>query len=780
MSDSQEVDEIVKEFLVESYEGLDQLDRDLIALEHSGTDKELLARIFRCVHTVKGTCGFLGYTKLESVTHVGESLLSKLRDGALGEPTPELTTALLALVDAIRQMLGHIETAGSEGAVDYGTLIADLSRLQGVTETVATEPADDEPAQVPRGVSPPIGELLIDAGQARAADVAAALHEQRAGRNEQIGEILVKRGVASQVAVNEALEAQNDTRTGSVSDTSIRVDVSLLDKLMTLVGELVLARNQILQYSNASTQASSLTTASQRLNLLTTELQEGVMKTRMQPIGNIWSKLPRVVRDLALACNKQIRLDMEGRETELDRTIIEAIKDPLTHIARNAADHGIEDADERVACGKPAEGRLLLRAFHEGGQVIVEISDDGRGLDPERLKIKAIEKGVITHDQASRMSDREALNLIFLAGFSTAAKVTNISGRGVGMDVVKTNIEKIGGVVDVQSVLGQGTTLKIKIPLTLAIIPGLIVTTCGDRYAIPQVNLLELMRLEGADARQGIEMIYGVPVYRLRGNLLPLVHLNHALGFSSTPWAPDATEVVNIVVLQADGTPFGLVVDAINDTEEIVVKPLGRQLKGIAAFAGATIMGDGRVALILDVLGLAQQGGVLAAARERAATGHATDARADQSATQTLLLFGFGNRRMAVPLSAIARLEVFNRTSVEFTGKYEVVQYRDRIMPLVRLRDVLDGIAPASEDTELLQVVVYSHRGHSVGLVVDTILDIVQTQAAIERRRGGGSVQGSTVIQGKVTDILNMDQLVQSLDTDLLGQFTDTPVAVGA
>ncbi len=779
MSDSQEVDEIVKEFLVESYEGLDQLDRDLIALEHSGTDKELLARIFRCVHTVKGTCGFLGYTKLESVTHVGESLLSKLRDGTLGEPTPELTTALLALVDAIRQMLGHIETAGSEGEVDYGTLIAELSRLQGATETVAPEPANDEPVQALRNIAPPIGELLIDAGQAKAADVAAALHEQQAGRNEQLGEILVKRGAASQVAVNEALEAQNDTRAGSVSDTSIRVDVSLLDRLMTLVGELVLARNQILQYSNASTQASSLTTASQRLNLLTTELQEGVMKTRMQPIGNIWSKLPRVVRDLAALCNKQIRLDMEGRDTELDKTIIEAIKDPLTHIARNAADHGIEDADERVACGKPAEGRLLLRAFHEGGQVIVEISDDGRGLDPERLKLKAIEKGVITRDQAARLSDREALNLIFLAGFSTAAKVTNISGRGVGMDVVKTNIEKIGGVVDVQSVLGQGTTLKIKIPLTLAIIPGLIVTTCGDRYAIPQVNLLELMRLEGADARQGIEMIYGVPVYRLRGNLLPLLHLNHALGFSNTPWTTDATEVVNIVVLQADGTPFGLVVDEINDTEEIVVKPLSRQLKGISAFAGATIMGDGRVALILDVLGLAQQGGVLAAARERATTAHATAQRADQSATQTLLLFGFGDRRMAVPLSAIARLEVFNRTSVEFTGKYEVVQYRDRIMPLVRLRDVLDGIAPASEDTELLQVVVYSHKGHSVGLVVDTILDIVQTQAAIERRRGGGSVLGSTVIQGKVTDILNMDRLVQSLDTDLLGQLDETPVAVG-
>jgi two-component system, chemotaxis family, sensor kinase CheA len=384
----------------------------------------------------------------------------------------------------------------------------------------------------------------------------------------------------------------------------------LLDKLMNLVGELVLARNQILQFSNGKEDVG-LIAPSQRLNLITTELQEGVMKTRMQPIGNIWSKFPRTVRDVATMCGKQVRIEMEGKETELDKTIIEAIKDPLTHIVRKSVDHGIETPPKRVAAGKSAEGRLSLRAYHEGGQVIIEISDDGAGLDPEKLRRKAVEKGLITPEQSARMSEREATNLIFLPGFSTADKVTNVSGRGVGMDVVKTNIDKIGGTVDVQSKPGTGTTVRMKIPLTLAIIPALIVTNGGERYAIPQISLLELVRLEGEDAKKRIELIQGVPVYRLRGRLLPLVHLDRELRVDPSAKDPSEVDAVNIVILQADDRQFGLVVDHINDTEEIVVKPLGKQLKGIRTFAGSTIMGDGRVALILDVLGIAQASNVV-------------------------------------------------------------------------------------------------------------------------------------------------------------------------
>jgi two-component system chemotaxis sensor kinase CheA len=394
-------------------------------------------------------------------------------------------------------------------------------------------------------------------------------------------------------------------------ETSIRVDVALLDKLMNLVGELVLARNQIIQFTGAHSDATFLG-AAQQLNLITTELQEGVMKTRMQPIGNIWHKFPRVVRDLARSCDKRVELVMEGESTELDKTLIEAIKDPLTHLVRNSVDHGIESPDRRAAAGKPPVGRLLLRAYHEGGQVNVEVIDDGGGLDAEKIRDKAIERGIISADQASRMGEREMLRLIFLPGFSTAAKVTNVSGRGVGMDVVRTNIERIGGTIDLHGKRGVGTTIKIKIPLTLAIIPALVVASGENRYAIPQASLVELVHLEGERARDGVELLYGVPVYRLRGKLLTLVYLADALQDTAPP-ATNVTDEVSIVVLQADDRQFGLVVQAVHDTEEIVVKPLGKHLKGTPVFAGATIMGDGRVALILDILGLAKHTRVLAA-----------------------------------------------------------------------------------------------------------------------------------------------------------------------
>ena len=577
-----DMDDIVRDFLVESNENLDQLDRDLVTLEKNPAAREVLGSIFRTIHTIKGTTGFLGFPRLESVAHVGENLLSSLRDGRLLLDA-EITTALLAMVDAVRGMLVNIETTGKEGEGDYAPLIETLTRLQNgeknvsqvgpaappaatvpLAPAVSAAPPASAPAVVPpvppappvstAPVAPPapvaappsaeepvrepepkepvpvprMGEILVQSGVVKPEEVEEALQLQHEGDERPLGEILVGRGAAKPTAVREALQVQAEARASALSDSNIRVDVGLLDKLMNLVGELVLARNQILQFSSTQQDTSFLNT-SQRLNLITTELQEGVMKTRMQPIGNIWSKFPRVVRDLATACSKQIQIEMEGKETELDKTIIESIKDPLTHLIRNAVDHGVEAPEKRVAAGKPAQGRLSLRAFHEGGQVNIEISDDGAGIDLERVKHKALDKNLITPDQAPRMSDREILNLIFLPGLSTAEKVTNVSGRGVGMDVVKTNIEKIGGTVDIQSRFGHGTTLKIKIPLTLAIIPALIVTSARDRYAIPQVSLLELVRLEGEQARKGIEMIHGAAVYRLRGKLLPLVTLNHAL-----------------------------------------------------------------------------------------------------------------------------------------------------------------------------------------------------------------------------------------------------------
>lgn len=481
------------------------------------------------------------------------------------------------------------------------------------------------------------------------------------------------------------------------------------------------------------------------------------MKTRMQPIGNVWNKFPRVLRDLAVQFGKQVRIEMEGSETELDKTIIEAIKDPLTHIVRNAVDHGIELPGQRTANGKPAEGRLTLRAFHEGGQVNIEIADDGAGLNLERLKQKARERGLVTEEQAARMSEREVTNLIFLPGFSTAPQVTNISGRGVGMDVVKTNIEKIGGTVDVHSSAGQGTTLKIKIPLTLAIIPALVATSGGERFAIPQVSLLELVRLEGDQADSGIEMIHGAPVHRLRGHLLPLVYLNRQLELADRKAVQDAT---NIVVLQADDRQFGLVVDDINDTEEIVVKPLGKQFKAISCFAGATIMGDGKVALILDVLGIAQMANVVTELRERNTV--ETAARQEDSAAgrDAWLVFAVGeNRRMAIPLSLVSRLEEFSAALVERSGHHLVVQYRGQIMPLVDVAEEM-GIGSRNSAMQTLQVIVYSEAGKSVGLIVDRIVDIVEQGVVTGMQGDAGESMGSAVIQERVTDLLNVHGLV--------------------
>ena len=739
-----EMDDIIKEFLIESNEGLDRLDRDLVELEKTPGAKELLASIFRSVHTIKGTGGVLGFDKLTAVSHVGENMLSRVRDGKLSLDPP-VTTVLLSLVDALRKMLVSIETTGSEGDGDYSGVIAAITAIVDDSSRAVAPPAGSPPAAVAcADGSGKNAAVSRDRGARPPEPVASTARETPRGREET-------------ATAPDGAQTQNEKLLAS---STIRVDVGLLDKVMNLVGELVLARNQVLQFTTITKDASFLRTA-QRLNLITTELQEGVMKTRMQPIGNIWNKFPRVVRDLAVSCGKQVQIEMNGADTELDKTIIEAIKDPLTHIVRNTIDHGIELPEQRVRAGKPVEGRLSLRAFHEGGQVNIEVSDDGAGIDMERVKRKAVERGTISPEHAARMSEREALNLIFLPGLSTAERVTSVSGRGVGMDVVKTNIEKIGGMVDVQSIAGAGTTLKIKIPLTLAIIPALIATSGGERFAIPQVSLLELVRLEGGEAIASIEDIGGAPVYRLRGNLLPLVDLNRELRLSSANSAAGdrAAQVVNIVVLKADDRQFGLVVDEINDTEEIVVKPLGKQLKGLACFAGATIMGDGEVALILDVLGIAQMANVVAEVRSHAGGERAAKDMDSAGNRHSWLLFRVGeDGRMAAQLSSVSRLEEIPLSSVERSGGSEVAQYRRHIMPLVRVSDLLGRPSPPAGDK--LQVIVSAASEGYLGLVVDEIVDIVEQEIALERPERDGRILGSAVIQQRVTDVLDLNAII--------------------
>jgi len=727
--------ETIREFLVESHENLTRLDQDLVELEKRPQDVALLGNIFRTIHTIKGTCGFLAFTTLEGIAHQAESLLSQLREGQR-ELTPALVSLILETVDATRQVLASIELSGQEGSLKFEDLTERLRRAADLKTVAGAQAVPVQP--LPVAPSETKGMQQTREGVSSVQEVALpgkACAEDRRKEEDR--------------KKDDGKREEDAERHSAAADSNIRVGVGLLDKLMDLVGELVLTRNQILQF-NTEREDVALNATSQRLNLITTELQEGVMKTRMQPIGVVWNKLPRVVRDMSVSLGKNIQLEMDGADTELDRTIIEAIKDPLMHLVRNSCDHGIESPERRARAGKRPQGRLTLRAFHEGGQVNIEISDDGAGIDVARVKQKAIDNGLLRMEHAEKLSDREALNLIFLPGFSTAQTVTNISGRGVGMDVVKTHIEKIGGVVDIFSRLGEGATVKIRIPLTLAIIPGLVITSGGERFVIPQVSLLELIRLEGDSVGKHIEYISGTPVIRRRGSLLPITYLNQVLGLK----AASESEVVSMVVLQAEDRQFGLVVDGINDTQEIVVKPLGKQLKGLALYAGATIMGDGRVALILDVLGIGQRSGVFGELREQVRAVENQKPRV-QIEQQRLLLFRAGSfDHLAVPLSLVARLEEFPQS---------VVQYRDRILPLVSLRAVLEPGAPDEERVaDPVQVVVFNDGDRSLGMVVDEILDVVEEAVTVRQKSGRKGLLGSAVVGNRVTDFVDLAEVIHA------------------
>jgi chemotaxis protein histidine kinase CheA len=883
--------DIVSDFLAESHENLDRLDRELVGLEKNPEDGEVLAGVFRTIHTIKGTCGFLGFNKLEKIAHAGENLLALLRDGRL-KLTPEITTALLSMVDAIRTMLAEIQSSGQDGETEYPTLMETLKRLQKAAPGSKAAAAGTEAGSLGQPQNPAAFADAAGSGNGKTNTASEPQARAVAVPETTPGD---EANAAAAEPCAPAAKADGPPAAGAAPLETIRVGVNLLDKLMTLVGELVLARNQLLQFSN-TVEDASLQGISQRMNLIATELQEEVMKTRLQPIGNIWNQFPRTVRDVALGCGKEVRIEMEGQETELDKTIIEAMKDPLTHLVRNSVDHGIELPEERAKAGKERIGRLTLRAFHEGGQVNIEIGDDGAGLSAERIRQKALERGLVTAEQEPRLSDREIHKLIFLPGFSTARKVTNVSGRGVGMDVVKTNVEKIGGTVDVQSKAGQGTTVRIKIPLTLAIIPALVVTCAKERFAIPQVSLLELVRLAGKAARSGIEMVHGAPVYRLRGRLLPIVNLRQELKIGATNrsggnetgesgaaidkidfelarakhllWKSrirdfldgkstltekqagshkecalgkwiygggleeygdlgemrelertheelhatvreiiahksrgDVTasedgflkigslserivsllnaverrveehKAVNIVVLQAGERPFGLVVDEINDTQEIVVKPLRKQLKSIKTFAGASIMGDGKIALILDVMGVAHRSGVISEARDRALAEKAAAMAEKRAEKQTFLLFaGPDDARMAVPIGALDRLEEFPTSQVEHSGVQWVAQYRGRILPLIHLRHALQErrrarrAADAGAETkgDAYSILVCHCEGESVGIVVERILDIVEDAAELRYPASRAGVLYSAVINGRVTELLDIPALMRA------------------
>ena len=703
------MDDLLADFLTETHEGLSAVDEALLRLERAPDDAPTLAEVFRQVHTIKGTCGFLGLSRLEKVAHAGETILGLYRDGSL-KVTPEGITLIFAAVDAIRKIVVGLEQHGQEPDGDDSAVIAALdAAARGEFVTMQTAPMPQpEAAPAPSTIAAP-------------APVAPRAAE----------------------AVAEAVQTESAT-----AQQTIRVSVEVLEDLMTLVSELVLTRNQLMQLARVSSD-SQISVPLQRLSHITSELQEGVMKTRMQPIGNAWAKLPRLVRDLANELGKKIDLEMRGADTELDRQVLELIKDPLTHMVRNSGDHGLEGPADRRAAGKPETGRILLNAYHQGGHIIIEIGDDGRGLPVEKIRAKVLAQGLTTEAELAQMNEHDVLRFIFRPGFSTAQQITSVSGRGVGMDVVKTNIERIGGTIELRSKEGRGTTFTIKIPLTLAIVSALIVQAGGERFAIPQIGVVELVRV--GDEHEGntrIEMIKEAPVLRLRDRLLPLVSLSSLLRLRD---APVGGLKGYVVVMQVGANVFGIVVDRVFDTEEIVVKPVAPILRHITMFSGNTILGDGSVIMILDPNGVARGAGITAEGRvEEQQTMNVNGGIRSDSST-SLLLFRAGDQTpKAVPLGLVARLEDIPVERIEMSGGTPVVQYRGQLMPMVPIAGHWE--APASGRQAVL---VFTEGQRSMGLMVDEILDVVEEPLLIQPGSDRLGYLGSAVIAERVTDVID-------------------------
>lgn len=729
------MDDLIAEFLTETNESLGELDNSLVQLEQNPNDKELLSKIFRVMHTIKGTSGFLSLPRLGSVAHKSEDLLGLFRDGKLQANTGYISLILQAL-DRIKMILDGIANTGKEPEGEDTDLINLLvAACSSDPSTMAATPAQSSPQPVPEPVEDEFGFTPVPGPtMMQPVDPTASQTPPPAP------------SIESSLTSKGANKAESLAVGGETPSQTLRVNVDVLEDLMTLVSELVLTRNQILQVSR-TLKDNNMTGSLQRLNQIVSELQDGVMKTRMQPVGTAWSKLPRIIRDISNDLGKKITLEMLGEETELDRQVLEMIKDPLTHMVRNSADHGIEKPADRIAAGKPETGKVRLNSYHEGGHILIEISDDGRGLNLEKIKKKIISNKLATKAEVEQMSTQQIQQYIFAAGFSTAEQVTAVSGRGVGMDVVRTNIEKIGGSIEMNSVEGKGSTFIIKIPLTLAIVSALIVGIENERFAIPQLDVTELVMVQNNGPNK-IEMVNETPVFRLRERILPLICLRTLLGFSPQ----EASKPRYIAVIHVGSYTFGIIVDRVFDTEEIVVKPVTRLLNEQSVFSGNTILGDGQVIMILDSAGVIKASG---AATSAAASNKPTPEIQDNSAFSgdeiALLLFNAGSKNLkAVPLNHVARLEEINLAKIEYAGGKRVVQYGDSLMPIY----LHDENAPLPSEGNR-PVIVFKTREGLSGLLVDRILDIT-THKGEYQIKSDGALEGSAIIQGRATDIINL------------------------
>ncbi len=787
-------DELLAEFVIEANEHLADVENQFLSIEESGAEinVDLVNEVFRAIHSIKGAAGFLGMTKVNDLAHSLENLLNMMRNEEL-VPTSAIIDVMLRAADKLQGMINDLQNSNE---VDVSDHIAALEKIAEQEQTKGDETSESETEtttvdEQPTPLSTPVEETASESPPAEKEDTKAPAVDAPVADESPAVATAAPEEPAQVVAPAPKAEKKTEKKSASSSSTSatapeanIRVPVGVLDKLMNLAGELVLSRNQLLQ-AIASDEQSSLDTIATRLDQVTSEVQESIMQTRMQQIGTVFGRFPRVVRDLSSKLNKHCDLNIEGKEVEVDKTIIEAIGDPMTHLVRNSIDHGVETPDVRKKAGKRETGTMNLRACYQAGKVRIEIEDDGAGINPKILKKKALEKGIITADQAEQMSDREAIRLIFHPGFSMAEKVTDVSGRGVGMDVVRTNISKLGGTIDVESEIGVGTSIIITLPLTLAIIPSLIIQSGDDRFAIPQVNIAELVRVREQDLEKRLGRVKDAEVLRLRGNLLPLVRLKKSLGISKPDSVlkkeqpevdahhEETASATNIIVVETGQQQFGLVVDSLHESEEIVVKPLGRNLQGCPCLSGATILGDGHVALILDVAGIATFENIRSGGDPNESEDHTESSDAQEQ--QTVLLFSnHESEHFAVAMDVVSRIESIRTEQIDSVGGHEMLQYRSSTMPLLRLENCIT--AKPIEPGRNVYVIVFEVGGNEVGLIaprLDDIRDVptdVDTSTFCEQ-----GVIGSLVIDEKTTRLVDIFLLAEIIHPDW---FVDHPIAV--
>ena len=726
-------DEILTEFTLEAREILDQLDSDFVLLEASPTDKKLIGNIFRGLHTLKGSSGFFSFKRLEKISHAGESLLGKIRDGQLSLDLNK-SNVLLQMIDVLRIIIESIEKNKAEPAGDDAALISSIGNLSHGNEEIII---DNVSAHVVADLNQAIPDATI-----QHADISEA-------------EVSINLSITENINTPPAQEIQETQE----NNTPVRINLDTLDKLMNLASEMVLARNRLLPFADNSADLQFTNTV-HSIDLLTLELQERMMKMRMQSISHVWSKFPRLIRDAANQTNKKVTLIQNGADTEIDRSLLDGIRDPLMHIIRNSVDHSIEEPDVRVRKGKPETGQIVLNASHQNGMILIEVSDDGAGINLELIKQRAIERKLISPETASQLSKSELIDLIFQPGFSTKEAVTSLSGRGVGMDVVKTNITNIGGTIEITSEPDLGTQIQLKIPLTLAIIPALFITCADQVFSIPENRIIELVKLSPKSQADAFQNFHGIPVFKLRNQLLPLIYLDQVLELKSAGSAPD--DDIYIVLLQSGPTYFGLAVASVDNIQDIVVKPLGGTLNDIPYFAGATIMGNGRVSLILDIDNIALHSGFTAQDLSTLNKEKLLDTNPPVEMMGILVFEIAGLERMAIPLDRLRHIDMLDMDQIQMQGDKEVIYLNKELFYVVQLNQFVNGAdTQYASKSKVVPALTCVSNQRLYSLLVEHVVEIIQVpKQLIASATPQNGIEGYAIWNDRVINVLDLDEIL--------------------